>query len=64
MNASDVQLLGMSNAQKALAENHGTPAEFAVACLKAVPWDLSMTEAADAIDKYILEWRAAKEDSQ
>ena len=49
----------MSEAQRALAEAHGTPAEFAQACYAAVPGFVSMDEASAAVRKYCAEWDAA-----
>lgn len=43
---------------KALAEKHGTPHEFAKACL-AVIGDISVDEFHDAVNKYKQEWDAA-----
>lgn len=50
----------LNNGQEALAKKHGTPAEFAVAIYKAVPADISMDEARDAVARYQVEWDAAK----
>lgn len=54
--------LVLSGAQEALAKKHGTPAEFAEACYKAVPYDVSMDEARAAVDRYQKEWDAAYKD--
>lgn len=53
---------GFSNGQRDLAAKHGTPAEFAVAVYKAVPEFISMDEAHIAVDRYQLQWDAAKWD--
>lgn len=44
--------------QRRLRKKHGTPAEFAVACYRAVG-EVSMDEANVAIAKYQKEWDAA-----
>lgn len=49
----------MTRKQKKLRLAHGTPAEFALACYLCVPSDISMNEAADAIEKYQREWDQA-----
>lgn len=49
----------LTKAQKALVKKHGTPAEFAVACYRTVPGDISMDEAAEAVQKYNREWSQA-----
>lgn len=49
----------MSNRQRQLKKKHGTPAEFAAACYRSVPGDISMDEADAAIRKYSAEWREA-----
>ena len=41
-----------SEKQKEIAKKHGTPAEFASAVYRAVPGDISMGEAREAIEKY------------
>jgi len=46
-------------AQKKLAKQHGTPAQFATDVYKCVPGDISMDEARAAIKKYNREWSAA-----
>jgi len=48
-----------TQAQEALRQKHGTPAEFAVAVYKIVPRDISMDEARAAVDKYTREWTEA-----
>ena len=55
-----LQRLVLSPRARALAKQHGTPAEFAVACYEAVPAFVSMDEAAAAIAKYNREWDAAQ----
>jgi len=50
--------LGLNVKQKKLRRKHGTPAEFAVACYKAVPDFIGMDEARAAVDKYSREWHA------
>ena len=66
MNPIDPNLIAVLDAvepfsekQIALKARHGTPAEFADACLKAVPGDVSTDEARKAIQKYNLEWWTA-----
>ena len=49
----------MTKKQLALKKKHGSPAEFAVACYQAVPSDLSMDEARDAVEEYNHEWERA-----
>lgn len=49
----------LSKRQLALAEKHGTPAQFASACYDAVPGYISMDEASAAIAKYNIEWANA-----
>lgn len=49
----------MSENQKRLAKDHGTPAEFARAVWRAVPEFLSWGEAEAAIRKYGNEWSDA-----
>jgi len=51
-------LVGLSEQQKQMIEKHGTPADFAVACYRAVPDFISMDEASDAVDAYAAEWIA------
>lgn len=51
--------LGLTKKQKALVKAYGTPAEFAAAVYKAVPGDISMDEARQAVDNYNREWAAA-----
>ncbi len=58
-NLQRIQEIGMTRAQRKLVKKHGTPAEFAVAVYKAVPGDISMDEARDAVKKYNREWAAA-----
>lgn len=45
--------------QRKLCRKHGTPAEFAAGCYKAVPSFISMAEARTAVDKYQREWNNA-----
>lgn len=49
----------LTEAQKRLAKMHGTPAEFAAECYKAVPSLISMDEARAAIEKYNAGWTQA-----
>lgn len=49
----------MTRAQRVLAKKHGTPAEFEVACYKAVPGMVSMDEAKAAIARYEEQWVGA-----
>ena len=51
-------LVGLSEEQKQMLEKHGTPADFAVACYRAVPDFISMDEAKHAVDEYTAEWSA------
>lgn len=53
-------LVGLSPMQCELRQKHGTPAEFAAACYRAVPEFISMDEAATAIRNYNAEWHAAR----
>ncbi len=46
----------LSLRQRELVKKHGTPAEFAQAVYKSVPGYISMTEAADAVEKYTKEF--------
>ena len=41
-----------------LHQKHGTPTEFAEACVDAIG-EISVQEAQKAIDKYLAEWKAA-----
>jgi len=50
----------LTKAQNDLAKKHGTPAEFATACYRAVPGEISMDEAAEAVQKYNREWSQAR----
>lgn len=45
--------------QQELERKHGTPAQFAAACYKAVPSFISMDEARQAINKYNRDWNQA-----
>lgn len=53
-------LVGLSPLQDELRRKHGTPADFAAACYRAVPEFLSMSEAAHGISQYTAEWDAAR----
>ncbi len=46
----------LSDQQKKLKEEHGSPEEFAKACYKAIPEFISRNEAEIAIQKYDYEW--------
>lgn len=48
-----------SKKQLRLKLKHGTPADFARAVYECVPGDISMDEAAAAINKYNQEWQEA-----
>lgn len=47
--------------QRELKAKHGTPAEFARAVYAAVPGDISMDEARDAVAAYNRQWDEASE---
>lgn len=49
----------LTDAQRALRDKHGTPAEFAASVYQAVPGFISMDEAAQAVREYNAEWTAA-----
>lgn len=50
----------MSNEQKRLKQEHGTPEQFAIACQNAVADGMiSPAECEAAIDKYCREWAEA-----
>jgi hypothetical protein len=57
--AKKALVAALSKKQVKLKAEHGTPAEFARACYKCVPGNISMTEARIAIEKYNREWDAA-----
>lgn len=44
--------------QLELRKKHGTPTEFAEACVQAIG-EISVRQASQAIDKYLAEWKAA-----
>lgn len=44
--------------QVELRKKHGTPSEFAEACVAAIG-EISVKEAREAIAKYLKEWKAA-----
>lgn len=49
----------MTDEQKRLAKDHGTPAEFERAVWRAVGDFISVAEAREAIAKYEAEWQEA-----
>lgn len=51
--------MNITNAQKRLLDEHGSPAQFASGCYDACPSFISMDEAREAITKYNLEWERA-----
>jgi hypothetical protein len=52
----EAELTQMQNAMK---QRHGTPTEYANACMMAVPGFISFDEAQIDISKYQSEWDAA-----
>jgi len=59
LTANQLASMLMTKKQRALRKKHGTPAEFAVACYQAVPGELSMDEARDAVEEYNHKWEQA-----
>lgn len=51
--------VAVTKGQQRLQKKHGSPYEFAVACVECVG-EISVDEARRAIQKYQLEWEAAK----
>jgi hypothetical protein len=49
----------LTEGQEALRAKHGMPHQFADACFRAVPGDISIDEAREAIRKYSAEFRDA-----
>lgn len=50
--------LAVTEGQKRLQEKHGTPEEFATACLNCL--EITTDEAISGIQKYLNEWDNAK----
>lgn len=46
----------LTESQRELAKKHGTPSEFAIAVLSAVPSMISIDEAYCAIWQYQIQW--------
>ena len=45
--------------QRALEHEHGTPRQFAKSIVAAIP-EISVTEARDAIEKYLKDWNKSE----